>query len=114
MMLLAALLAAAPAAATCGDLNTQTEMNQCFAARARRADAALNASWARLMAKAGPGKAPYLKAQRLWIQFRDAECAAEPVSSPDGSMHGMEVSACMADLTEARTKTIDQLARQDR
>jgi uncharacterized protein YecT (DUF1311 family) len=116
MMLLAGLLAAASAAAPvhCGDLSVQTEMNQCFAARARRADAALNVSWRKLMAKAGTAKPAYLSAQRLWIQFRDAECVAEAKLSEGGTLHPTEVSACYADLTEARTKTIDQLAGQDR
>jgi uncharacterized protein YecT (DUF1311 family) len=109
MILLAALLAAAPV--NCTAATTQVDMNQCAGARYKRADAALNVAWRKLMAQAGPAKADYLAAQRLWLQFRDAECKAEGKSFEGGSIQPMIVSGCQADLTEARAKQIGLLAQ---
>lgn len=110
MILLALMLAAAP---TCANATTQIDMNQCAGARAKRADAALNVAWGKLLAKAGPAKPGYVAAQRLWIQFRDAECKAEAKINEGGSIQPMVIAGCLADLTEARTKRIQMLASQD-
>jgi len=104
MMLLAALLAAS--APNCAAAMTQADMSQCAAERYRNADAALNAAWKKLMAQAGASKPAYVAAQRLWIQYRDADCAAEGKASEGGSIHGMVLSDCLAQLTEVRTRRI--------
>lgn len=109
MILLAALLAAAPA--NCAAATTQIDMNQCAAARYKRADATLNVAWRKLMAQAGSAKVDYLAAQRLWLQFRAAECKAEGRTYQGGSIQPLILSSCLADLTEARTKQIGLLAQ---
>ena len=45
-------------------------------------------------------------AQRAWIAFRDAECTYSTADSEGGSIHPMEVSQCLTELTEARTKQL--------
>jgi uncharacterized protein YecT (DUF1311 family) len=112
MMLLALLLAAAPAP-DCNAANTQTDMNICESNRAKRADAALNAKWKALVAQNAGTKAAFLASQRLWLQFRAAECKARGARYAGGTMQPMVVSGCYADLTEARTKDIDMIV-QDR
>ena len=49
-------------------------------------------------------------AQRAWIAFRDAECAYTTAGSEGGSIHPMEVSQCLTDLTEQRTKQLTSSA----
>jgi uncharacterized protein YecT (DUF1311 family) len=111
MILLALILAAAPA--NCDAATTQTDMNICESQRAKRADAALNDQWKRLVAQNAGTKAAFLASQRLWLQFRAAECKAQGARYEGGSMQPMVVSGCYADLTEARTADIDVIV-QDR
>lgn len=114
MMLLAAVLAATSVApVNCKAAITQVDMNQCAAARGRRADIALNGAWRRLIAQNPDTKAKFVAAQRLWLQFRDAECKARGSRYAGGSILPMVVAGCYADLTEARTRDIDVIV-QDR
>jgi uncharacterized protein YecT (DUF1311 family) len=109
MILLALLLAAAPA--SCQAATTQTDMNACEAARGQRADVALNRAWKKLVAQNADTRAGFLTAQRLWLQFRDAECKARGDRSKGGSIQPMIVAGCHADLTEARTKDIEMIVQ---
>jgi uncharacterized protein YecT (DUF1311 family) len=111
MMLVALLLAATP---DCHAATTQADLNRCASARARQANVALNSAWRRLLATSDPARPAYVAAQRAWIRYRDAECAAEAHLSQGGSMHPMVEAACIADLTEARTQRIRMLTNQDR
>ncbi len=101
------LTPAVAAEKNCADLNTQMEINICEGKIFDQADAALNAAYAKLTAKAGAeGKAKLVEAQRNWIKYRDAQCAFETLGSSRGSIHGMEVAICMAELTKAQTKRL--------
>ena len=63
----------------CGDLPTQSEMNDCAAREAKKADAALNATYRELLQKIKEDKTATEKvviAEKAWIAFRDAELAA--------------------------------------
>ncbi|NDU99981.1 lysozyme inhibitor LprI family protein [Pseudoroseicyclus tamaricis] len=109
---LALLLLAAPAAAQvdCSDGGTtQADMNHCALATYREADATLNDTWAEVRGQLGTDSAVYeqlLAAQRLWIEFRDAACAAEAALYEGGSMAPMVESTCYTRLTEARTQDL--------
>lgn len=50
------------------------------------------------------------EAQRAWITFRDAACAAEAMQADGGSAQPMVGSLCLARLTLARTEDLRRLA----
>ncbi len=108
---LVALLGAGAAQAACpGD--TQLEMNECAHAGYVAADAQLNAVWpmAKARADANGSGALLLDAQRKWIAFRDAACAAEIAPYAGGSIQPLIFNTCLARVTRARTEDLWRLA----
>jgi uncharacterized protein YecT (DUF1311 family) len=128
LALLLVLAGAAPAAAQddvdCNNAVAQWDMNFCAERDFEAADADLNVVWkeARKAAKAmdaeqrdelkGADKA-LLAAQRSWIGYRDAECVLDGFEARGGSMEPMLVSACMAEMTRARTKELKEFVGGD-
>lgn len=113
-ILLAALLLlpALPAAARdCGPNATQMDLNDCAAEGMLRADAALNETYGRIMArlKPAPAAAQALRdAQRAWIRFRDGECDFATIDLAGGSIRPMMLTQCRQRMTEQR---VTQLRR---
>ncbi|RUT95217.1 lysozyme inhibitor LprI family protein [Mesorhizobium sp. USDA-HM6] len=104
------LLAAVPAAwgQEC-DRNddSQSMMTICASTDYEAADAKLNAAYKDLVGDNGEKANKLLQtAQRAWIAFRDAECAYSTADSEGGSIHPMEVSQCLTELTNERTKQL--------
>lgn len=88
--------------------DSQQMMNICAGEDYQEADARLNKAYQDLIsADDADGKRLLQVAQRAWIAFRDAECAHSTAASAGGSIHPMEVSQCLARLTNDR---IEQLA----
>ena len=124
MILLALALAAGQAAhdPRC-DSAVTPEVNACFGARWKRADAAMNVAYRMAMAKmkaqdahpqpdatTGPSYAAALLAsQRAWLAFRDAECLSESYRYRGGTMVEMANLGCRATLTQTRTKQLHDL-----
>ncbi|PPD40931.1 MAG: hypothetical protein CTY15_14245 [Methylocystis sp.] len=107
--MLCAIPPASAAERNCADLNTQLEINVCQAERFDKADAALNAAYAKLAAKVSPqGKTQLVEAQRAWIKYRDAQCAFETLGTIGGSINPMEVAICRAELTKEQTKRLQR------
>ncbi|MGX9720805.1 lysozyme inhibitor LprI family protein [Stenotrophomonas acidaminiphila] len=114
LALLPALALAAPLDQACDRARTQPEMNECAGEDADAADAELNTVYRQVMQRlqGHPVAIENLrKAQRLWIQLRDADIAARyPVGKDEdprilyGSMYPMLYSANKADLTRQRTR----------
>lgn len=104
------LLAAAPAARAedCDRSDdSQSMMNICADADYQAADAKLNATYKDLVGRNDEASKKLLQtAQRAWISFRDAECAYSTADSQGGSIHPMEVSQCLTELTNERTKQL--------
>ncbi len=104
---LALILMAGAAQAACpGD--TQFEMNECAATDFQNADTQLNATWEQAkvyMDGIGQGAA-LLDAQRKWLAFRDAACAAEIAPYEGGSIQPLILWTCLARLTQARTEDL--------
>ncbi|OWV82941.1 urease-associated protein [Rhizobium sp. R72] len=99
---------------------TQADMTACEQARQETADKALNAQYKvtraalaaldkDLGADGGAEKA-LVKAQRAWVDFRDAECEATGFQARGGTMEPMLVAGCIAELTDQRTKQLKELA----
>jgi uncharacterized protein YecT (DUF1311 family) len=113
-MLLAALLllpALPTAARDCGPNATQMDLNDCAGDGMRKADAALNETYGRIMArlKPTPAAAQALRdAQRAWIRFRDGECDFATIGVEGGSIRPMVVAQCRQQMTEQR---VTQLRR---
>jgi uncharacterized protein YecT (DUF1311 family) len=106
-------LGAMAAHADCANAATQVEMNTCAGQAYKAADAALNKGYAAAMTrmkaidadlpKAEQGaEANLRKAQRAWVGYRDAACAAEGFKAHGGSIEPMVVAGCLARLTTER------------
>ncbi|MER8750272.1 lysozyme inhibitor LprI family protein [Mesorhizobium sp. M1050] len=88
--------------------DSQQMMNICAGEDYQEADARLNKAYQDLISADDADSKRLLQvAQRAWIAFRDAECAHSTAASAGGSIHPMEVSQCLARLTNDR---IEQLA----
>jgi uncharacterized protein YecT (DUF1311 family) len=99
----------------CPGSNTQHELNQC-AARARdKADAELNKVYRELLKDTGTTERAKLRAAQLaWIKFRDTQCDYESVGNKGGSIYPMVVSFCLARVTNARVKQLQEILRESR
>ena len=110
---LAVLAAASSAQAQECDRNddSQQMMNICAGEDHQAADAKLNQAYKDLFGRNDDKSRKLLQvAQRAWIAFRDAECAYTTAGSEGGSIHPMEVSLCLTNLTEQRTKQLTSSA----
>jgi uncharacterized protein YecT (DUF1311 family) len=86
-------------------------MVNCTEAELKIQDAKLNATYKALMASLEPEQKPkVLAAQRLWIQFRDANCAAK--SQSGGTMDQITLPDCTLQMTVARTKELADMKDQ--
>ncbi|MER9403488.1 lysozyme inhibitor LprI family protein [Mesorhizobium caraganae] len=99
---LAVLAAASTAQAQECDRNddSQQMMNICAGEDYQAADAKLNQAYKDLIGRNDD------KSRKPWIAFRDAECAYTTTDSEGGSIHPMEVSQCLTELAEQRTKQL--------
>ncbi len=123
-LLLSAGAAAAQDAAQdvdCQNAQAQMEMTYCAEQDWLAADAALNTAYKAARAamqsvdaelpKAERGAEENLRtAQRAWVTFRDAACAAEGYPMHGGTAEPMVIYGCRARLTEARTEDLRSLA----
>lgn len=88
---------------------TQHEMNQQAYADYKKADAKLNTAYKRLMAKLSKSRQAKLKAAQVaWLKFRDAESVFLASEMEGGSAEPMLHSGAMANLTQKRTKELDE------
>ena len=107
----------------CGDYGTQSEMNECAAKEAQKADAALNSTYQKLIGKLKGDKtatARVVAAEKAWITFRDAELAADwPVADGEnpnlqyGSVHPFCYYNERAAMTLERLKTLSNRMRHE-
>jgi len=94
--------------APCQTAGSVAEVTQCFVLEAQRADLELNLLYNRLRQILSPTEQRQLKAvQRLWIQFRDANCAAERDLYGVGSAAPMAYEACLGADTRQRTAELN-------
>lgn len=112
-LLIAMAAAAAPAAAQapdCANATSQTDMTVCAGQSFDKADAALNAAYAKLRKGLSPASQSRLvDSQRAWIAFRDKECLMRSNGPDGGSVAPMIRASCAEDLTRDRTKAIEAL-----
>jgi len=87
--------------------DSQSMMTICAGVDYQAADAKLNAAYKDLVGRNDEKANQLLQAaQRAWITFRDAECAYSAADSEGGSIHPMEISQCLTEVTNERTKQL--------
>ncbi len=121
-VVLMAAVAAQAQEVDCAFVETQQDMNLCAQQDWQTADDGLNAAYALamiLMTKIDAdlpvdeqGAVLNLRnAQRSWIAYRDAACAAEAYMMQGGSAQPLLFYGCMARVTLARATDLEQLAQ---
>jgi uncharacterized protein YecT (DUF1311 family) len=91
----------------CNDANSTTEIVQCLATQAAIWDRRLNTAYQKLLETLPPRRRDRLRnAQRLWVQFRDANCAY--FATGEGSIARIEAGQCMVRLTAARAQELEE------
>jgi uncharacterized protein YecT (DUF1311 family) len=87
----------------CQSAGSGAETTQCFFKASQKADGDLNQIYAQIRTILDPEDFQKLQAaQRLWLQFRDANCIAERDLYTGGSAAPMVYLACMEADTKQR------------
>jgi uncharacterized protein YecT (DUF1311 family) len=89
-----------------------TEMVDCLGARTARWDKRMTIAYqAALKNAASPGQHDQLRAaQRLWIQYRDANCLYYGMG--EGTIARLDAAECVRSMTEARARELEGLGHQ--
>ena len=87
----------------CEDAQTQADMNICWGNEYKKADAALNQTYQKLVAMLEAEEKIQLKtAENAWLKYRDANCEFVADQYKGGSMRPMIEAICLADVTNNR------------
>jgi uncharacterized protein YecT (DUF1311 family) len=91
----------------CANVVVTVELANCIANARDAADAQLNAAYKNLRGKLDAADGQRLvTTQRLWIQYRDANCTAECDLYAGGTVSSPAYLACSEAMTRARTKEL--------
>jgi len=90
----------------CADRKSTTDIVECLATQTAVWDRRLSVAFQKLLESLPARRRDRLRnAQRLWIQFRDANCAY--FASRSGSIARLEASHCLLRLTTARALELE-------
>lgn len=82
-------------------------MIECMSAEHKRQDARLNTAYKALMADLQPARKSQLQqAQRIWIQFRDANCGFY-LDPEGGTMARVAANSCVMAMTAERANELE-------
>jgi len=113
-LIAAAALIGAPAFAFAGDQGdpdrpcdgSTYEMVDCLKAKTAYWDKRMTIAYQRMLHAGEPKQREQLRvAQRLWIQYRDANCLYYDLG--EGTIARIEAGECMRSMTEARAKELE-------
>jgi uncharacterized protein YecT (DUF1311 family) len=91
----------------CADRKSTTDIVECLATQAAVWDRRLSVAYQKLLDSLPARRRDRLRnAQRLWIQFRDANCAY--FASRSGTIARVEASQCLLRLTTARAIELEE------
>lgn len=91
----------------CGKVSITSDLVDCLSKARTSADAELNSVYQKIRRKLDVSDAERLTtAQRLWIQYRDANCSAERSLYTGGTASSPAYVACLEAMTRARTKEL--------
>jgi uncharacterized protein YecT (DUF1311 family) len=87
------------------------EMVECLKAKTAQWDKRMNVAYQQALKDAGDAQRDQLRAaQRLWIQYRDANCLYYGMG--EGTIARLDAGECMRSMTEARAKELEGLNHQ--
>ena len=97
-------------ASSCDDLSATNDLFQCYVSEYEIADLQLNAVWKSIQDtfRHGVGGSEtkldaLVKAQKVWIQLRDLDCAVAGNEMEGGSFEKVLVQSCLVSRTQERT-----------
>jgi uncharacterized protein YecT (DUF1311 family) len=91
----------------CVDIAITADLTNCLSTASDKADAKLNSVYQEVRKNLeGEELDRLVKTQRLWIQYRDANCAAEQNLYEGGSAKYAVHFACLEAMTRARTREL--------
>jgi uncharacterized protein YecT (DUF1311 family) len=82
-------------------------MNQCIYSQSQEWDRRLNAEYRAAMNRVDVDKAKLRASQRIWLQYRDANC--DVYAAVKGSDGKLLANACWRDMTRARTLELREM-----
>jgi uncharacterized protein YecT (DUF1311 family) len=109
-----ALALASPAAAEmfgpdyppCGNQPSTLAIVDCVAAKTASWDSRLNAAYRDLMTRAyPPQREPLRAAQRLWLEYRDANCGF--YAAQEGTIRRVQAAECLRAMTQDRALELE-------
>ena len=87
------------------------EMVECLKTKTAEWDTRMTIAYQKALKDAGPARREQLRAaQRLWIQYRDANCLYYDMG--EGTIARIEAGECMRSMTEARARELGGLEHQ--
>jgi uncharacterized protein YecT (DUF1311 family) len=87
------------------------EMVECLKTKTAEWDTRMTMSYQKALKDAGPARREQLRAvQRLWIQYRDANCLYYDMG--EGTIARIEAGECMRRMTEARARELEGFEHQ--
>ena len=91
----------------CADVVITADLANCLAKAGNAADGQLNAAYKHLRERLDAADDQRLvAAQRLWVQYRDANCKAERDLYQGGTAASPTYLACLEAMTRARTREL--------
>src|SRR5690242_11831016 len=110
----------------CDDKNGDSAAAACWYSTYQAADRELSTLWPAVLAAARDADSSFrptprrdqpsaerdlIAAQRAWVSYRDAECAAEADWAQGGSLESVLADKCLAKKTRERIQQLRQLER---
>ena len=96
----------------CGDRPNTLAIVECVQAKTRAADQRLNAAYKALQARIVPAqRQPLVTAQRLWVQYRDANCLFYGMQ--EGTIRQVQAAECLRSMTNDRARELEEAMRFD-
>jgi len=87
------------------------QMVECLKAKTAQWDKRLNVAYQQALKSANDKQRDQLRtAQRLWIQYRDANCLYYGMG--EGTIARLDAGECMRSMTEVRAKELEGLGHQ--
>ena len=96
--------------APCGDQPNTLAIVDCVSGHTKTWDRRLNAAYKALGEASDPAQRDPLKAaQRLWVQYRNANCAF--YDAHEGTIRQVLAAECMRSMTQDRALELEQAAK---
>jgi uncharacterized protein YecT (DUF1311 family) len=87
------------------------QMVECLKARTAQWDKRMTIAYQQALKDAGEKQREQLRAaQRLWIQYRDANCLYYGLG--EGTIARIDAGECMRNMTQARAKELEDIGHQ--